>query len=172
LMNRGNSAPVLAAVWAMKWAACCRTRRYSVVCSGRWRSWWSGRGGAGRAAHAPSRAGRRWAFDTVGVRRSPGPRSVARVAQHAYPRRGHSDGGLRHQGCTLSTKWRRPSTLLCHAPAAGRLRHPYRARTPGPRGRVHHDDLHRCAQPGRTRGAQPARPDVAAYLRLRPQSAQ
>jgi hypothetical protein len=38
LMNRGNSAPVLASVWAMKLAACCCTRRYSVVCSGRWRS--------------------------------------------------------------------------------------------------------------------------------------
>jgi hypothetical protein len=38
LMNRGNSTPVLASVWAMKWAACCCTRRYSVVCSGRWRS--------------------------------------------------------------------------------------------------------------------------------------
>jgi hypothetical protein len=25
LMNRGNSAPMLAAVWAMKWAACCCT---------------------------------------------------------------------------------------------------------------------------------------------------
>ncbi len=37
LMNRGNSAPVLASVWAMKLAACCCTRRYSVVCSGRWR---------------------------------------------------------------------------------------------------------------------------------------
>ena len=38
LMNRGNSASVLASVWAMKLAACCWTRRYSVVCSGRWRS--------------------------------------------------------------------------------------------------------------------------------------
>jgi hypothetical protein len=38
LMNRGNSAPVLASVWAMKLAACCCTRRYSVVCSGQWRS--------------------------------------------------------------------------------------------------------------------------------------
>jgi hypothetical protein len=28
----------LASVWAMKLAACCCTRRYSVVCSGRWRS--------------------------------------------------------------------------------------------------------------------------------------
>jgi hypothetical protein len=38
LMNRGNSAPVLASVWAMKLAACSCTKRYSVVCSGRWRS--------------------------------------------------------------------------------------------------------------------------------------
>ena len=38
LMNRGSSAPVMASVRAMKLAACCCTRRYSVVCSGRWRS--------------------------------------------------------------------------------------------------------------------------------------
>jgi len=29
---------VLASMWAMKLAAYCCTRRYSVVCSGRWRS--------------------------------------------------------------------------------------------------------------------------------------
>jgi|PlaIllAssembly_1097288.scaffolds.fasta_scaffold366125_1 hypothetical protein len=28
----------MASVWAMTLAACCSTRRYSVVCSGRWRS--------------------------------------------------------------------------------------------------------------------------------------
>ena len=33
-----GTASVLASVWAMKLAACCWTRRYSVVCSGRWRS--------------------------------------------------------------------------------------------------------------------------------------
>jgi hypothetical protein len=33
--ERGNSAPVLASVWAMKLAARCCTRRYSVACSGR-----------------------------------------------------------------------------------------------------------------------------------------
>ena len=38
LMNRGNSAPVQASVCVMKLAACCCTRRYSVVSSGRWRS--------------------------------------------------------------------------------------------------------------------------------------
>ena len=37
-----NSAPVLASVCVMKLAACSCTRRYSVVCSGRWRSWCSG----------------------------------------------------------------------------------------------------------------------------------
>jgi hypothetical protein len=41
-MNRGSSAPVLASVWAMKLAACGCTGRYSVVCSGRFRSSWSG----------------------------------------------------------------------------------------------------------------------------------
>ena len=29
---------VLASVWPMKLAACCCTKRYSAVCSGRWRS--------------------------------------------------------------------------------------------------------------------------------------
>ena len=38
LTNCGSSLPVLASVWAMKLAACCCTRRYSVVCSGRCRS--------------------------------------------------------------------------------------------------------------------------------------
>ncbi len=38
LMNGGSSPPVLASVSAMKLGACCCTRRYSVVCSGRWRS--------------------------------------------------------------------------------------------------------------------------------------
>ncbi|MCA3210754.1 MAG: hypothetical protein ING50_01015 [Burkholderiales bacterium] len=38
LMNRGNSDPVLDSVWAMKPAAWCCTRRYSVVCSGRRRA--------------------------------------------------------------------------------------------------------------------------------------
>jgi hypothetical protein len=42
LMKRGSSVPVLASVWAMKLAACCCTRRYSVVCSGRCRSQRSG----------------------------------------------------------------------------------------------------------------------------------
>ena len=34
--NRGRSS-----VWAKKVAACCCTRRYSAVCSGRWRSRWT-----------------------------------------------------------------------------------------------------------------------------------
>jgi hypothetical protein len=89
-----EDAPVPAPVCAIKLTACCCTRRYSMVCSGRWRSWWSGRGGAGRAAPDPTRAGRRRAFNTVGVRRSPGPHSVARVAERAYTRRDHSSGGL------------------------------------------------------------------------------
>jgi hypothetical protein len=38
LTNCGSSLPVLASAWAMKLAACSCTRRYSVVCSGRWRS--------------------------------------------------------------------------------------------------------------------------------------
>jgi len=42
LIEPGSSAPVLASVRAMTLAACCCTRRYSVVCSGRWRSWWTG----------------------------------------------------------------------------------------------------------------------------------
>ena len=50
LMNRGSSAPVLGSVWAMKLAACCCTRRYSVVCSGRWRSY-------GTAARSGTRRG-------------------------------------------------------------------------------------------------------------------
>ena len=49
---------------------------------------------AGRAVQDPARADRRRAIDTVGVRRSPGTHSDARVAQHAYPRRGHLNGGL------------------------------------------------------------------------------
>ena len=35
---RAGSAPVAASVLAMNVAACCCTRRYSVVCSGRWHS--------------------------------------------------------------------------------------------------------------------------------------
>ena len=38
LQSRIRSAPVLASMWAIKLAACCCTRRYSVVCVGRWRS--------------------------------------------------------------------------------------------------------------------------------------
>jgi len=50
-----------------------------------------------------------------------------------------------------------PHTLrLRHAPAAGRLRHPHRAGTAGPRRRQHHHELHACAAHGRWRGAQPA----------------
>jgi len=92
LMNRGNSAPVLASVWATKLAACCCTRRYSVVCSGRWRSWRSRWSWAGRAAQDPARAGCRRAFDMVGMRHSPGAHSVARIAGPAHPRVKHSDG--------------------------------------------------------------------------------
>ena len=33
-----NLPLMLASVCAMKLSACCCTRRYSVVCSGRWRS--------------------------------------------------------------------------------------------------------------------------------------
>ena len=38
LTNCGRSAPVATSVSAMKVAACCCARRYSVVCSGWWRS--------------------------------------------------------------------------------------------------------------------------------------
>lgn len=36
-VRRGSSKSVLASGCAMKLAACCCTRRYSVICSGRWR---------------------------------------------------------------------------------------------------------------------------------------
>jgi hypothetical protein len=35
LTNCVRSAPDAASTWAKKVAACCRTRRYSVICSGR-----------------------------------------------------------------------------------------------------------------------------------------
>jgi hypothetical protein len=47
-MKLGHSLPVLASVWTIKLAACCCTNRYSIVFSGRWRSYCSG---------APSGAG-------------------------------------------------------------------------------------------------------------------
>jgi NAD(P)-dependent dehydrogenase (short-subunit alcohol dehydrogenase family) len=46
-------------------------------------------------AQGPAHAGRRRAIDTVGVLRSPGPHSVARVAGPAHPRVDHSDGECR-----------------------------------------------------------------------------
>jgi hypothetical protein len=49
---------------------------------------------AGHAVQDPARADRRRAIDTVGMRRSPGPHSVARAAERAYTGRGHTDGGL------------------------------------------------------------------------------
>lgn len=42
LTNCGRSAPAAASACSKKMAACCCARRYSVVCSGRWRSQWSG----------------------------------------------------------------------------------------------------------------------------------
>ncbi len=83
--KRGSAAPVQASVWAMKLAACCCTMRYRAVCSGRWRSWWSGRQWVGRAAPDTARAGRRRAIDTVGVRHSPRPHSIARIAGPTPP---------------------------------------------------------------------------------------
>jgi len=38
LDDRGSSDPLLASVWAIKLAACCCTRRYNMVRSGRSRS--------------------------------------------------------------------------------------------------------------------------------------
>ena len=35
-------APAASSAWAMKVAAYCCTRRYSVVCYGPWRLWWTG----------------------------------------------------------------------------------------------------------------------------------
>jgi integrase len=47
-------------------------------------------------------------------------------------------------------------SLVRHAPAGGRLRHPHRAGTPRPPQRPHDHDLHPRAEPGRPRRPQPA----------------
>jgi integrase len=46
---------------------------------------------------------------------------------------------------------------FCHPSARGRLRYPHRAGAPGTRRCLDDDDLHSRAEPGRPRGAQPAR---------------
>lgn len=48
------SAPAVASACAKKVTACCCTKRYSVVCSGRWRSRWKGH------LPAPAAAAGRW----------------------------------------------------------------------------------------------------------------
>lgn len=76
-------------------------------------------------------------------------------AQHAIdPRSGVE---RRHHLTEQAVQPSRAEPQLRHAHAAGGLRHPHRAGIAGPRGRVHHADLHPCHEPGRSGRAQPVR---------------
>jgi len=95
------------------------------------------------------------------------PRTGVRRRHHLY------DQSLQRafKRAVMQAGIERPATphtlpLLCHTPAAGRLRHPHRAGAAGPQRCQHHHDLHPRAQGRRRRGAQPAGCAVAGLSRF------
>ncbi len=70
---------------------------------------------------------------------SPSPSARNQCAESGAPRCIGVGNSQAHQ-------YSRVATFLRHAPARSRLRHPNRSGASGPRGCIHHNDLHACAE--------------------------